>query len=445
MTKRGLILATLAAAVSLAGGAATGLARATSSPETWTFLAAGDLLGPYGETLKRSDPEFERVVTIIAAADVAMANHEGSSFDMHTFRGAMAAENGGGYPIHTPAMMRDLKDVGFDLLARANNHSLDWGVDGLTASDAALDAIGLMHAGTGKSLKDARAANFLVTSKGRIAFLSTASSFTGMSPASDGGRGAGPRPGMAPIHAESVMLVSPSEMEALRGIAVRTWANTRPPPASGVTRLDLNEGRFQTSDKAGMTYEVSDSDIAEEMAAIAKAKTEASEVVFTIHAHETGSTDLDSSVPADFLPPLFHKAIDAGADVVVRHGPHSLQGIEIYHGKPIFYGLGSFFLDIPRTIRIANQGLSAPLYKLPEGWYESAIASAKFDKGVLSEIRVYPLLLDQRDGETRGYPRLAQGEDATRILERIKAASAQFGTVVRIEKGIGLIVGARPQ
>ncbi len=36
------------------------------------------------------------------------------------------------------------------------------------------------------------------------------------------------------------------------------------------------------------------------------------------------------------------KFIDAGADMVVGHHPHTLQGIELYKGKYIFYSLGNF-------------------------------------------------------------------------------------------------------
>jgi poly-gamma-glutamate synthesis protein (capsule biosynthesis protein) len=39
---------------------------------------------------------------------------------------------------------------------------------------------------------------------------------------------------------------------------------------------------------------------------------------------------------------IAHAAIDAGADIVVGHGPHFSLPVEIYKGKPIFYGLGSF-------------------------------------------------------------------------------------------------------
>jgi hypothetical protein len=40
-----------------------------------------------------------------------------------------------------------------------------------------------------------------------------------------------------------------------------------------------------------------------------------------------------------------HKIIDAGADAIVGHHPHVLQGWEIYKDKPIFYSIGSFLYD----------------------------------------------------------------------------------------------------
>ncbi|MBI4190116.1 MAG: CapA family protein [Betaproteobacteria bacterium] len=43
-----------------------------------------------------------------------------------------------------------------------------------------------------------------------------------------------------------------------------------------------------------------------------------------------------------YMPEIAHAAIDAGADVVMGHGPHYSLPVEAYKGKPIFYGLGSF-------------------------------------------------------------------------------------------------------
>lgn len=37
--------------------------------------------------------------------------------------------------------------------------------------------------------------------------------------------------------------------------------------------------------------------------------------------------------------------IDAGADVIIGHHPHVVQGLEVYKNKPIFYCLGNFIFD----------------------------------------------------------------------------------------------------
>jgi poly-gamma-glutamate capsule biosynthesis protein CapA/YwtB (metallophosphatase superfamily) len=43
-----------------------------------------------------------------------------------------------------------------------------------------------------------------------------------------------------------------------------------------------------------------------------------------------------------YMTEIGHAAIDAGADIVIGHGPHYSLPIEVYKSKPIFYGLGSF-------------------------------------------------------------------------------------------------------
>ena len=44
----------------------------------------------------------------------------------------------------------------------------------------------------------------------------------------------------------------------------------------------------------------------------------------------------------DYMQQIAHAAIEAGADIVMGHGPHYSLPAEIYQGKPILYGLGSF-------------------------------------------------------------------------------------------------------
>lgn len=44
---------------------------------------------------------------------------------------------------------------------------------------------------------------------------------------------------------------------------------------------------------------------------------------------------------------LAHAALDSGADLVFGHGTHTIQGVEIYNGKPILYAMGHSNFDQP--------------------------------------------------------------------------------------------------
>ena len=46
--------------------------------------------------------------------------------------------------------------------------------------------------------------------------------------------------------------------------------------------------------------------------------------------------------PIGYQIEIAHAAIDAGADLVMGHGPHSVQAAEVYRGKPVLYSLGDF-------------------------------------------------------------------------------------------------------
>ncbi len=48
------------------------------------------------------------------------------------------------------------------------------------------------------------------------------------------------------------------------------------------------------------------------------------------------------NTPNDWQINLAHKIIDNGADIIVGHHPHVLQGIELYKKKPILYSIGNF-------------------------------------------------------------------------------------------------------
>jgi len=57
--------------------------------------------------------------------------------------------------------------------------------------------------------------------------------------------------------------------------------------------------------------------------------------------------------PKDYQVDLAHLSIDLGADMVIGHHPHVVQGVELYKNKPIFYSLGNFaFASYSETAKI---------------------------------------------------------------------------------------------
>lgn len=66
-----------------------------------------------------------------------------------------------------------------------------------------------------------------------------------------------------------------------------------------------------------------------------------------------------------------HDYIDAGADIVVGHHAHTLQGVEMYNNKPIIYNLGNFLFN--------NETIDTALFKVVinnDGTMEYYIISA---------------------------------------------------------------------
>jgi Bacterial capsule synthesis protein PGA_cap len=91
-------------------------------------------------------------------------------------------------------------------------------------------------------------------------------------------------------------------------------------------------------------------DLPHSRAIVQRAKQRADLVVVQVHMGAEGS-DKNHVKPGSELffgenrgdPIAFsHAVIDAGADVVIGHGPHVLRGMQFYKGKLIAYSLGNF-------------------------------------------------------------------------------------------------------
>jgi hypothetical protein len=171
-----------------------------------------------------------------------------------------------------------------------------------------------------------------------------------------------------------------------------------------------------------------------------------------LHAHEQlGSKE----VPAEFMGAFAREMIDAGADLVVGHGPHLLRGLELYKGKPIFYSLGNFIGQNELVAKIPADGYErfraepdltpGQVYqKRTQGdqagfpadrrYWESIVPTLAYEGGqngrmTLRSIELVPISLGWKDARhRRGRPRLAGMQEGNAILDRFAELSRPFGT-----------------
>jgi hypothetical protein len=473
-------LAALAAIVILIPGAA-GQGRGgrgangnfPAPPRDWTRDLQMKISGPFtlasvGDLIiirpasQFQDAGLQAALKIIRDSDVGFGNFESLIRDEANFTGPL-----GGSMVGTKEVAGDLKSMGFKMVNRAGNHLFDSNQEGMFATLDLLDQAGIVYAGAGRNLEDARAAHFLETPKGRVGLVGMYSDVAGA--AGGGGRlsasyrtgNTGGRPGLNPMNLSRSIAVTPEQLAAMKKIRDSVYShraeysNPVGAPEDATGQVEMFGTMYKIGEKPGsLEYSMNAGDLKENLRSIKNGKEFSDFLIATIHAHQ-GDTALQQFLFEDhtpqFLIDLAHNAIDNGADAFVGHGPHLIRGIEIYRGKPIFYDLGEFFrewdwscdCDNPSTPQttaertvtgLNNRGVVEPVN------YESLIALSSYDKGRLKEVRVYPIWARQ-DGpiSRRGIPEMAPPEIAKRILTRLQTLSKPFKTTIEIEGNVGVI------
>jgi poly-gamma-glutamate capsule biosynthesis protein CapA/YwtB (metallophosphatase superfamily) len=417
----------------------------------FTFALTGDSI----ITRKLSvynEPAFTRIIELIRGADVAFTNLE---MLFHDYEPYASAASGGTYMRAEPALVKELVWAGFDMVARANNHTGDYGVLGMDLTTKYVAEAGLVQAGAGHSLPEAREAKFLEHAKGRVALISAASTFPDSSRA---GRTRGDmpaRPGLNPIRFNTITTVTPQRLAELRQIQAEITGR----PAEGP---DDSINFFGRRIVAGATPGIRTEPLKQDLDEIARVVTNASGLadytIVTVHAHEGGR---DRTVPADFLVTFARAMVDAGADMFVGHGPHVLRGIEIYKGKPILYSLGDFIFQNETLLRLPSENyenLNLPptagvndfndaRYNFDKSGFpadrmiwEAVVAVPRFRGGQLTELALHPITLGfGKSRSVRGRPLFAEGELGEKILGDITKFSAEMGTKITVRNGIGYV------
>lgn len=237
-------------------------------PRPITIAATGDLtFGHHGAYPTGGAAALLSDVREYFDADLAIGNLE------TTLGSAGSPKCGTGtpncYAFQAPAAYAvELRRAGFDLLNLANNHTNDYGPDGLEATTEALAAARLRHTGA----------------PGQLALLR--------------------------IRGTRV---------AVLGFAPYPWsADLRDVPAA--VRL------------------------------VRKAAARADVVIVTMHAgaeglgheHVRPGSEIYLGEDRGDVVRFSHAVVDAGADLVLGHGPHVLRGMEWHRERPIAYSLGNF-------------------------------------------------------------------------------------------------------
>lgn len=368
------------------------------------------------------------------------------------------AESGGTYMRAEPELAKELSWLGFDLVSRANNHTMDYGPAGMRATTKATEAAGLAHAGTGENLAEACEPAYVETPGGRVALISIASTFDDFMRAGAQRMDFRGRPGLCPLRYESTYRVPRSDLQELSRIrqGVFSWADEE----AGDT-VEFFDGRFVASDGEGYgeSSSVHSGDAERILARIRDATRQAQWVIVNSHTHEGGDEEFS---PPEFFQDFARRAVDAGADAVIVEGPHVMRGVEIYEGRPIFHSLGNFIFQNETVLRQPEDnyrpyGLD-PYTGLPgdfqdtrieqggggfpaeADYWEAVVAETVFRDGELDEIRLHPVTLGYgEERPVRGRPLLAGPELSREIIAEVDERSQRFGTDVELRDGVGVI------
>ena len=465
--RRAMLSASAAALVALAAGAwaqgsSSNSAGRTIQGETgmkitapFTVAAIGDIIEP--QPLYSSDPRFMELTDHLRKADVGFGNFESTLVDFRNFQGGIAGTEA---PLEMGAAV---KAMGITIVNHANNHTFDGGVFGMKSTDEELDKLGIVHAGTGKNLQEARAAVFQETPKGRIGLIgmystddvSTYGPNYQKAEATEWNGKTGGAPGENILHLTTYHIVSPDQLQTLKSVAEQVLGSrgaASATPAEGAPdRFKFFDEWYQAGANPGaLSYEMNKRDENATLASIRDGKLMCDFMIVTIHAHQTttyksqgvGGADHNA---ADFLVKLAHESLDAGADMFVGHGVHALHGIEIYKGKPIFYDISNFVFQFPLQFGMGGEAMATEKGE-PTGLeiaasQESVLVTSHYEGGKLTEVRIYPVDLGgrRRPMSQLGIPMTPSPEDAQRILKEMQDFSKPFGTVISIENNVGVI------
>ncbi|UKZ93348.1 uncharacterized protein TrAFT101_008264 [Trichoderma asperellum] len=494
--------------------------------EPFNVVAVGDIIQmmPFSN---RNDSNIQALVQLMQNADITFANNENTIVDRLTFRGPIA---------HMEAdkhVADDWRNMGIDMVTKANNHTFDCGDAGLVQNFEQLRRVGIEYVGTDYNTAEARLARFKTTPKGIVGFIGAYAEtedhsqlfgipmkdpivvtpaqlaqlkamrdnilarraevktpiempnadpegsilvfgrqFRIQNASADADEEINSIKRRLKHHLESkgeityrnnsVRLnvyhsVTAEQMQQLRSIA---GVNTN----DSSETLDAFDVHFRVGSNIGeYSFVMEPQDFRDILREVRTGKQFSDFLSVTIHWHQNRFSFQHYSFdhyPADYQIKFAREVIDNGADFFFGHGVHTLKGVEIYKGKPIFYGISNFVFQNSqfRSWRDDAAGRAPASLEGPTvgdgetnemrwAWLdepenrEALLVSADYADGKLSRVLVYPADLGKtgRNGSMVGTPTKPTLEVANEILGRLCEYSEPFGTKITIEDGVGVV------
>jgi poly-gamma-glutamate capsule biosynthesis protein CapA/YwtB (metallophosphatase superfamily) len=321
-----------------------------------------------------------------------------------------------------PFAVDALDELGVDVVALGNNHVYDWGPDGLAVTLELLDEAGIGHVGAGPT-RDEAVRGRLDEVGGLTVGTISVTTVNGDAINDRLPDGADPIPADLPeADAWQYELrrfgysrhgVTIPFAERRIGDAWRVFADYEPDlDADAAAELwtalsdvypELQDWVARRGHGGAAPYSADEVE-----AEITRLRAEGAEfVVFQLH----GGFEF-AEVASTFVRRAAHRAIDAGADLVVGHHPHVLQGVEWYGDGLIVHSLGNLVFD---------QDI------LPT--FASAVLRVVTDGDEILEARILPVFLD------RYRPKPATGQSAALIVRMIEQRTAAHAVSQRLPDG----------
>lgn len=348
---------------------------------------AGDVL------FNRADPlaALGNVQGVLDEADLNFCNHEG----LLTERSQRLP--GRRFALRTsPKFGEAMAQAGFHVLSLAHNHAMDFGPEALLETIDLVRQKGLHPVGAGPNVKEARQP-VIVERKGvRCGFLAYASAAPPAAFATEYS------PGVAPARAATMYL--PNYDRFLEHPGTPPFVITK---AVSEDLQALEQDVVTLREKADL-------------------------VVISFHWGVPGMPDIH-----DYQIEYAHAAIEAGADLVVGHHAHVLQGVEVYKSKGILYGLYQLVFDMSTAEALGvdpdyrTRGYTSPYHfgKRSKTGHscETTIAKALWQSGKITRLSLVPLVIGEADAPFRARTE----QEKQKVMAVMQELCRPLGTTLR--------------